>query len=165
MVTVFKFLKMTRQWECIYVLSSQIRICIGVIIFFALNFVNLANGGDLGPKIFQGKGSQCVAETEFMRINHMNLLVHQGEKTLRRGIRGGDFSLKECISCHTVPGKDNNPVTFDSDQHFCRSCHDYAAVKIDCFSCHNSVPESQIISHNKSILAVFPTFLSLIENE
>jgi hypothetical protein len=25
---------------------------------------------------------------------------------------------------------------------FCQGCHAYTAVKIDCFSCHASVPES-----------------------
>jgi hypothetical protein len=33
-------------------------------------------------------------------------------------------------------------VTVSSPQHFCRSCHDYAAVKVDCFECHASRPEA-----------------------
>jgi len=32
------------------------------------------------------------------------------------------------------------PVTVDDPQHFCRTCHDYAAVRPDCFQCHASRP-------------------------
>lgn len=91
----------------------------------------------------KGKGDQCVAGTDFMRRNHPDLLRHQRDDTLRLGIRGENFSLKECVSCHSVAGKDAKPVTYDSPQHFCRTCHTYAAVRIDCFECHNSVPDGR----------------------
>ena len=32
-------------------------------------------------------------------------------------------------------------ITVAEPEHFCRSCHDYAAVTIDCFQCHASRPE------------------------
>ena len=34
-----------------------------------------------------------------------------------------------------------NAITVAEPEHFCRSCHDYAAVTIDCFQCHASRPE------------------------
>jgi len=93
------------------------------------------------PEIQQGQGNACVEDTEFMRRNHMDLLSHQRDETVLQGIRGEQHSLKECVSCHAIEGEDLLPLTAASPQHFCRSCHDYAAVKIDCFGCHASRPE------------------------
>lgn len=86
------------------------------------------------------KGEQCVEDTDFMRKNHMDILNHQRDDTMRRGIRTKKHSLKECFTCHVVKGADNKPVTVKDPKHFCRECHDYAAVKVDCFQCHTSVP-------------------------
>ncbi|MEJ2035783.1 MAG: hypothetical protein P8X69_06795, partial [Maritimibacter sp.] len=33
------------------------------------------------------------------------------------------------------------PVTAEDPRHFCRVCHDYAAVEVDCFMCHRSTPD------------------------
>ncbi|MHA1164856.1 MAG: Hdr-like menaquinol oxidoreductase cytochrome c subunit [Alphaproteobacteria bacterium] len=89
----------------------------------------------------KGKGDKCVADTAFMRRYHMTMLDHQRDDTVHEGIRTKQFSLKECIACHAVNGPDARPVTIKSPKHFCRSCHDYAAVKVDCFECHASRPE------------------------
>ena len=86
------------------------------------------------------KGEQCVEDTDFMRKNHMELLLHQRDKTMYKGIRTKKHSLKECFTCHVVKDKDNKPLTVNSPKHFCRECHDYAAVSIDCFQCHTSIP-------------------------
>ncbi len=93
------------------------------------------------PKIPKAKGEKCVEPTDVMRRNHMKFLLHQRDDTLRRGIRTKKHSLKECLGCHVTaePGK---PLpTADSPDHFCSACHRYAAVKIDCFGCHNDRPE------------------------
>jgi len=87
------------------------------------------------------EGTECVADPDFMRLNHMKLLQHDRDLTMRDGNRSIDFSLKECVDCHVVRDAEGVAVTVDSPQHFCRSCHEYAAVKIDCFSCHASRPE------------------------
>jgi hypothetical protein len=92
------------------------------------------------PDIPKGKGDHCVEDTEFMRANHMKLLYHQRDETMHRGIRTKKHSLKECINCHVVKDANNQPVSVASPKHFCRVCHDYAAVKIDCFECHASKP-------------------------
>ena len=94
-----------------------------------------------GPVIPAGRGEVCVEDTEFMRRNHMNLLMHQRDDTMVEGIRGGKHSLKDCVECHAVAGADQLAVTAASPKHFCRSCHDYVAVQIDCFDCHASRPE------------------------
>ena len=96
------------------------------------------------PVIPMGRGDACVEDTGFMRRNHMELLKHQRDETMLKGERSEQHSLKECLDCHAVPGPDTKPVTFTDSSHFCRSCHDYAAVSIDCFQCHASRPESGI---------------------
>jgi len=92
------------------------------------------------PVIARGQGDSCVEDTEFMRRNHMTLLQHDHSENAVKEIRSEGYSVKECIACHAVMGPDERPVTADSPEHFCRSCHDYVAVKIDCFDCHKSRP-------------------------
>jgi len=98
-------------------------------------------GESLLPLIPAGSGERCVEETAFMRRNHMDLLDHQRDETMLKGIRGEPFSLRDCLDCHAVYGPGEIPVTAASPAHFCRACHDYAAVSIDCFQCHASRPE------------------------
>jgi hypothetical protein len=88
-----------------------------------------------GPVIKIERGEACVAPTAEMRRDHMKMLVHQRDRTMRQGLRETRFSLKNCVDCHasretgSVLGKDG----------FCSSCHEYAAVRIDCFECHTPV--------------------------
>ena len=44
------------------------------------------------------------------------------------------------MNCHAVNGADGQPVGYADPKHFCRSCHDYESVSIDCFECHDSKP-------------------------
>lgn len=89
----------------------------------------------LAPKLDIGKGGQCVEDPAFMRTNHMKLIIHQRDETVRKGIRGSKYSLANCVDCHA--SKENNSV-LGSNRNFCQGCHAYAAVKIDCFECHSS---------------------------
>ncbi len=88
----------------------------------------------------QGKGEHCVAPTDFMRRNHMSMMKHQRDATVHEGIRGQPFSLAGCMDCHAVKAADGQAVTYSDSRHFCRKCHDFAAVSIDCFECHSSRP-------------------------
>ncbi len=90
----------------------------------------------------KGQGEHCVADTEFMRKHHMKMLLHHRGEAVHLGVRTPQYDLNRCVSCHAVAGTDGKPVSFDSPQHFCRSCHSYAAVSIDCFECHASRPEA-----------------------
>ena len=76
---------------------------------------------------------QCVAPAEEMRRNHMEMLKHQRDLTLRQGERGAKVSLNGCIECHA--SKKTGSVLGSRDN-FCESCHAYAAVKLDCWDCH-----------------------------
>lgn len=85
------------------------------------------------------KGDKCVRDDDYMRRNHMNLLKHQRDETMRKGIRTTQYSLKNCIECHA--SKKNNSV-IGSNDNFCQGCHSYVGVKLDCFECHSSKPKA-----------------------
>ncbi len=89
------------------------------------------------PVVEPARGGQCVEDPAFMRRNHMALLKHQRDDTLRGGVRTGKYKLQECIACHA--SQTTNSVT-QASTNFCQSCHAYAAVKIDCFECHANQP-------------------------
>ncbi len=89
------------------------------------------------PRVHIAKGEKCVEPTEVMRRNHMKFILHQRDETMHRGIRTTRHSLKNCINCHADP-KTNSVL---GKEGFCQSCHAYAAVSIDCFSCHSPKAE------------------------
>ncbi len=91
------------------------------------------------PAIAPAKGEQCVEPVDFMRRNHMQLLLHQRDRTMHEGIRTKRYSLKGCVECHASPT--TGSVAAEQGD-FCQSCHSYAAVKIDCFECHASRPQA-----------------------
>ena len=99
-------------------------------------------------KVAKTKSEKCVDDTAFMRTNHMEKILHQRDDTLRKGVRGEAYSLKECISCH-VPENANfhygDEDKNGNEKHFCSSCHSYTAVTIDCFQCH----ADRVTSDNK----------------
>ena len=57
---------------------------------------------------------------------------------MHEGIRTKQHSLVECINCHVSDAPDAPRIS--SEQHFCNSCHTFAAVRIDCFQCHADRP-------------------------
>jgi hypothetical protein len=91
------------------------------------------------PVVKIEKGEACVAPTAQMRRDHMEMLLHQRDRTVRDGLREPRFSLRNCIDCHasrdtgSVLGKDG----------FCSSCHSYAAVSLDCFECHSPLRQAR----------------------
>ena len=91
------------------------------------------------PVVQIEKGDKCVEDEDFMRRNHMKLLLHQRDETMHKGIRTKKYSFQNCIDCHA--SKKNNSV-LGSNENFCQSCHSYAAVKLDCFECHSSKPKA-----------------------
>lgn len=95
------------------------------------------------PAEIEAKGEQCVQPEAEMRRNHMNYILHQRDQTMHQGIRTKQYSLKECINCHVQPTADGSYPSIHTKEHFCNSCHTYAAVKIDCFECHATRPEGE----------------------
>jgi len=96
------------------------------------------------PKAKQSFSSEqaCVEPIDIIRRHHGDFLKHHRNKTMYQGIRAPQHSLVECINCHVTPNEEGNyPSIHEGREHFCRSCHVYTAVSIDCFQCHSSQPE------------------------
>lgn len=90
------------------------------------------------PVIKIEKGAACVAPTEEMRRDHVKMLLHQRDRTVRQGLREPRFSLKNCVNCHA--SRETGSVL--GKEGFCSSCHSYASVSIDCFECHTPLRQS-----------------------
>lgn len=89
-------------------------------------------GGVPKPVVRIENPGQCIAPTAEMRVNHMRMLNHARDRTLRQGIRGEKASLRGCIDCHA--SKTTGSVL--GEEGFCESCHTYVAVRVDCWQCH-----------------------------
>lgn len=119
-----------------------------ISLVFALSLIGGANAADTTsakttrvplPNAKIAQGDQCVEPTDVMRRDHMKFILHQRDKTMHEGVRTQNHSLKNCVNCHADP-KTNSVLGEDG---FCQACHSYAAVKIDCFSCHSASPEKK----------------------
>jgi hypothetical protein len=87
------------------------------------------------------KGEKCIADPATMRRDHPRMLSHQRDATVHLGERGARASLKGCIDCHA--SRASGSVAARSGD-FCQSCHQYAAVTIDCFECHSARPAEPV---------------------
>ena len=121
-----------RQWLCACLLLMT-----GLLAAAESSEAHATTGRVPKPVIEAARGGQCVEDPAYMRRNHMQLLKHQRGDTLRGGIRTGKYSLKACIDCHA--SQSTNSVS-ESSTNFCQSCHNYAAVTLDCFGCHANRP-------------------------
>ena len=120
-------------------------IVLGLLIFFGLLFsAVLPNLGKTvaapDPKLdtpaiqkLAAKDRKCVMPKDYMRANHMQMLVDWRESVVRDAQRefvnpeGKKFvaSLSNtCLDCHSNKSK------------FCDQCHNYVAVTPNCFGCH-----------------------------
>lgn len=134
-------------------LHSKILTHLSIILGLAIlastsSFAEDSSNSSLYPKITIPKeaGEQCVRPPAEIRRLHPDMLKHDRIQTMRKGVRANsdgsklEGSLKACISCHATKD-DSGYVRIDNEQHFCVSCHKFAAVTIDCFQCHRDIPE------------------------
>lgn len=141
------------------------------LLFVLLFLSSLAVANDKGPIIPKGKGDACVADTDFMRRNHMDLIVHQRDETVIKGIRDEPFSLVECVDCHVQKNANNEFIRIDAQDQFCASCHTFVAAKIDCFSCHAAVPDAMPDTNAREKLGssdwlpVVPSLMLAVQNK
>ncbi len=101
------------------------------------------------PKAKQNFSAEqsCIEPTDIMRRQHGTFLKHYRNDTTRRGIRAIQYNLVACINCHVTADESGNyPNVHKGSEHFCRSCHSYAAVNVDCFQCHTSQPQESFSS-------------------
>ena len=101
-----------------------------------------------GPIFPPARGERCVEPVDVMRRAHFEFLNHHGQQTVERGIRTDRHSLAGCIGCHAARDQNADWVPVSAPGQFCDSCHSYAAVRIDCFSCHRAVPGADQVMGN-----------------
>lgn len=120
-------------------------LCLMLILFGSVEEVNAQIASNSKAA---GLG-RCVEPTEFMRKNHMELLLHQRDETVHQGVRTKKHSLVECIACHAEKDSDGKFVSINTEGQFCQGCHAAVAVDMDCFECHAAKPETnaQLITH------------------
>lgn len=97
-------------------------------------FSDKYNYPDVAKPVGQnGETLECVEPAEWMRANHMELLIEWRDQALREEKRvyvsstGKEWETslqKTCLACHT-----------DYDN-FCQKCHDQNAVEPYCWDCH-----------------------------
>ncbi len=105
-------------------------------VWLALWLPALAAGPDaLRPDIVIANPGHCIAPAAEMRRNHPDMLKHQRDVTVHTGTRGARVSLNACIDCHA--NRSNHSV-LGTDRSFCQGCHQFAAVRLDCFECHQA---------------------------
>lgn len=101
------------------------------------------------PQVPAAKGEQCVEDTDVMRRKHMDYLQAHRDKTMREGVRTTKHSLKQCLECHAAESTEASAGGSGKEEggHFCKNCHMYAGVHIDCFQCHATKPEGNAAFH------------------
>lgn len=113
-----------------------------VLAFLAvLGFAGVAAADGLMPAVPAATGEPHPEGNEYWRKHHMELMMHDRDLTLREGDRNIEASIGQCFNCHAVTDEETGqPVSYEDPRHFCRVCHDVAAVQVDCFMCHRSTP-------------------------
>ena len=111
--------------------------CLAVLSPFIVNLANAAPAPETSldtPAINAQQTKECVASTEYMKDNHMQLLDEWRNDVVRDGSReyesaSGQVYEKSldgtCLECHS------------NREEFCDSCHDDASVEPYCWDCHD----------------------------
>lgn len=86
--------------------------------------------------VLEARGDQCVEPTEVIRRDHMKILMHERDEAKLYGRRNPDHSFVGCVDCHVSPTASRD----DPSTHFCMACHQFNAVRMDCFQCHTDRP-------------------------
>ena len=122
------------------------KILIGLGVFLAVvtmpMWYHAVTGTETAPPelVLPTDSKQCVAETDYMRALHMDLLNEWRDDVVRRadrihvGIDGKEYDkslTNTCLGCHT------------NKKEFWNRCHDYAGVDPYCWECHVDPGEIQ----------------------
>lgn len=132
-------------------MNDKNKIVAGLVIFFLavlfpfwFNLIFGAPDASTAPETeLTDKARQaesCIAETELMRTEHMQILDQWRDTVVREGRRlyvaaGGkeyEASLSNtCMECHS------------NKEEFCDRCHNYASVDPYCWDCHTYPEETE----------------------
>lgn len=114
------------------------KVLLGIVVFLALFtapiWLNVASSQSSvrpDPKLPKGY-TECVAEKNYMKAYHMDMLNNWRDLVVRQDIRYMDFQggkmemslSKSCMKCH------------QSKVDFCDECHNYLDVNPYCWDCH-----------------------------
>jgi hypothetical protein len=119
-------------------MKDRVLIIVGIIIFaflFTIPFwMNLSSRAELKqPELIYPEGeTNCIAEKEYIKANHMDILNRWRDSVVRENVRftviNGEkveMSLsKTCMRCHS------------NKETFCDRCHNYLGVDPYCWNCH-----------------------------
>lgn len=86
-------------------------------------------------------GERCIEPKEFMRAQHMRMLVRWRDAVVREGDRTyvatdgrhWEKGLKTCVACHGHADALGKSTTAAAA---CGECHGYVNAKLDCWDCH-----------------------------
>jgi hypothetical protein len=95
----------------------------------------------------EARGDQCVEPTDVMRRDHMKILLQERDEAKRYGRRNLDHSIVGCVDCHVSPAATRE----DPSTHFCMACHEFNAVRMDCFQCHTDRPSDAAPSPHRNV--------------
>ena len=115
-----------------------------ITLLMILSFGTSSNADVTLPSYPKGKGKSCVEPTDVMRRDHFEYLMHHRQISVHLGVRSKRHSLVGCVDCQASQAGDGTYISVNEPGQFCRSCHVYTAVKIDCFSCHAAVPDAVV---------------------
>jgi hypothetical protein len=131
-------------------MSDTKKSCIGILVFLILVTFPFWYGKGKAipaiqlkidtPEIQRLAEKKCIEPTPYMRASHMDLIHSWREAVVRDGQRlyGTSTGKKvfmslsqSCLGCHS------------NKEQFCDTCHLYAGVKPNCWSCHNVPREAK----------------------
>lgn len=102
-----------------------------------------AGGGNPGFRSPPNPGGErCIEPKDFMRVEHMRILVRWRDDVVREGNRDyvatdgrhWEKGLKTCVACHGHADARGKSTTAAAA---CSECHGYVDAKLDCWNCHH----------------------------
>jgi len=120
-------------------MRNKTRIVIGLVVF--LGFItfpiwyNMVSGEESQPPeiVLPADETQCVMDADYMRTEHMQLLMDWRDEVVRYkqriftaedGRRFDKSLTRTCLGCHANKAE------------FCDRCHNYLGVTPYCWNCH-----------------------------
>ena len=115
------------------------KIITGLIVFLIIItfpiWYNVAKGSAtyVPELVYPTDATECVADKDYIRTSHMDMLNTWREDVVRMGKRlyvtpdGRKFEMSlsnTCMDCHS------------NKEEFCDKCHDYLGVEPYCWDCH-----------------------------
>ncbi len=87
-------------------------------------------------------GERCIEPKDFMRVEHMRILVRWRDDVVREGNRvyvatdgrHWEKGLNTCVACHGHADARGKSTTAAAA---CSECHGYVDAELDCWNCHH----------------------------